>query len=114
MPYRPLRPCGHPERCPRLTDHRSGRCEQHRPQPWQHRKPPAQRGIDAEHFRMRRRVLKEEPACRHCGAPATIADHIRPRATGGGNERENYQGLCAPCSDRKSLAEATAGRRRRA
>jgi len=29
---------------------------------------------------------------------STIADHIRPKAEGGTDERDNYQGLCSACS----------------
>ncbi|WP_261934612.1 hypothetical protein [Sphingomonas bisphenolicum] len=66
---------------------------------------------------MRKRVLIEEPWCRECLrigiAPpgrTTIADHIRNRAEGGANERENYQGLCDRHSKAKTAKEAARSR----
>ncbi len=66
---------------------------------------------------MRKRILIEEPLCRTCLAfgrvtPTVIADHIKPKAEGGSDERENYQGLCKPCSDAKTAQESTRARSR--
>lgn len=68
---------------------------------------------------MRRQVLREEPLCRICLAmdpprysPTTIADHVVPKAEGGGDERENYQGACGPCHAMKTAAESARARRR--
>jgi 5-methylcytosine-specific restriction protein A len=63
---------------------------------------------------MRAQVLSEEPLCRLCQAKglvtaSTIADHIVPLSQGGSNDRGNFQGLCDPCSDAKTAAEAVAG-----
>lgn len=41
-----------------------------------------------------------------------VADHIRNRAEGGGNDRENYQGLCDRHSKAKTAREAARARRR--
>jgi 5-methylcytosine-specific restriction enzyme A len=69
---------------------------------------------------MRRTVLDEEPLCRAClgkeppqYVPSTIADHIRPKAEGGTDERDNYQGICGPCHRDKTARESGRGRRRR-
>ena len=67
---------------------------------------------------MRAQVLREEPLCRICTeagriTPTTIADHVVPKAEGGTDERDNYQGLCTPCHDVKTAAEAARGRKRR-
>ena len=68
---------------------------------------------------MRRIVLAEEPLCRMCLAmepprytPSTIADHIKPKAEGGTDDRENYQGACDPCSKAKTARESARARRR--
>jgi 5-methylcytosine-specific restriction protein A len=68
---------------------------------------------------MRRRVLREEPLCRACLAmdpprysPSEIADHIIPKAEGGTDDRENYQGLCKPCNVIKTARESQRGRDR--
>ena len=73
------------------------------------------RGYGRAHEKMRERVLSEEPLCREClkhrrNTPTKIADHIVPKAEGGGDERANYQGLCEPCSDEKTAAEAARAR----
>ena len=73
--------------------------------------PPRERQVyGSAHNKMRRRVLAEEPECRLCGDPSAVADHIRARCLGGGNERENYQALCTPCSMRKTAQEANLAR----
>lgn len=66
---------------------------------------------------MRAIVLVEEPLCRECikhsrVSASVIADHIKPKAEGGGDERSNYQGLCKPCDTTKTKAEAARGRQR--
>ena len=69
---------------------------------------------------LRERVLREEPACRECGAPSTEADHIvgRAEALRRGwslaelQSRENGQALCAACHAAKTHREAAEGRRR--
>ena len=68
---------------------------------------------------MRRIVLAEEPLCRMCLAadpprftPSTIADHIKPKAEGGTDDRENYQGACQSCSKAKTARESARARRR--
>lgn len=91
------------------------------PEPWatSRGKSRQQRGYDAVHDEMRKRVLIEEPWCAEClrtgVAPprrTVIADHIRNRAEGGGNERENYQGLCDRHSKAKTARESARARRR--
>jgi 5-methylcytosine-specific restriction enzyme A len=54
-----------------------------------------------------RQFLKEHPICCRCGAPAQIADHIRPHR---GDEElfydpDNLQPLCWKCHSAKTLAE---------
>jgi 5-methylcytosine-specific restriction endonuclease McrA len=36
-----------------------------------------------------------------CGAPATTADHVIPRAYGGADRLDNLQAACIPCNLRK-------------
>lgn len=80
-----------------------------------------ERGYGWRHQQMRQTVLLEEALCRACLAkdpplytPSTIADHIKPLAEGGTGDRDNYQGLCADCSDEKTQAEAARARGARA
>jgi 5-methylcytosine-specific restriction endonuclease McrA len=53
---------------------------------------------------------RDRYACRRCGVSAMrgqirtrdlLVDHIVPRAHGGGDQLDNLQTLCAPCSGRK-------------
>lgn len=83
------------------------------------RKSRQERGYGRAHDLMRQQVLREEPLCRMCLAmepqritPTTIADHIVPKAEGGGDDRENYQGACDPCHKAKTAEEAARARRR--
>jgi len=66
--------------------------------------------------RARRAVLNEEPLCRMCLAEgrvsaSVVVDHIKPLSQGGSDDRGNKQGLCDPCHDAKTKAEAVEGRR---
>lgn len=84
---------------------------------WDKRRTRQQRGYGREHDAMRKRVLAEEPLCRECSragkvAASTIADHIKPKAEGGSDDRDNYQGLCRPCSTAKTAKESGRARRR--
>ncbi|PZU75565.1 MAG: endonuclease [Sphingomonas sp.] len=89
------------------------------PAPWATSKRASRqaRGYGREHDAMRARVLREEPLCRICDAAgrvtaSTIADHITPKAEGGTNDRENYQGVCGPCHVVKTAQESARARRR--
>jgi len=81
------------------------------------RKSRQQRGYGRAHELMRAQVLKEEPLCRPCldagrVTPSTIADHKIPKAEGGTDDRENYQGICDPCHQVKTAEEASRARAR--
>lgn len=84
---------------------------------WTKRESRQARGYGRAHDLMRAQVLREEPLCRICTeagriTPTTIADHVVPKAEGGTDDRGNYQGLCTPCHDVKTAAEAARGRTR--
>jgi len=98
-----------------------------RPRGWKPAEPWAtskgksrqQRGYGRAHDAMRKTVLIEEPYCAECirtgVAPprrTVIADHIRPKAEGGSDDRSNYQGLCASHSKAKTAKESARARRR--
>jgi HNH endonuclease len=60
---------------------------------------------------MRKQVLREETTCWLCGQPASpgdplVADHITPRAHGGGNERANYHAAHHSCNNRRGARDA--------
>ena len=68
---------------------------------------------------LRARVLREQPACCACGAPATVADHIHGHGDEAWRERfydrASVQAMCASCHNRKTVRtdqEGAGGRRR--
>ncbi len=74
------------------------------------------RGYGAEHDKMRAHLMRTVIVCEECRRQGrvtvgTIADHIVPLAKGGTGERSNYQLLCEPCSDTKTLADKGAASR---
>ena len=79
---------------------------------------------DAFPRQTRRRILARYPVCccrgcprcatlTRCSRPSTEADHRTPVAEGGTHDETNGQGLCSPCHDHKTKAEADRGRARR-
>lgn len=90
-----------------------------KPSNWDRRKTRQQRGYGRDHDAMRALVLNEEPLCRACLAmcpprysATQVADHIVPKAEGGTDDRDNYQGLCRPCDVVKTAREAARSRKR--
>lgn len=61
----------------------------------------------------RREILKQEPDCRICGAPATEIDHVHPICRGGPHEPSNWQPLCRGCHLKKTGREGAWCRWRR-
>ena len=108
MPTRALRMCSQPC-CYSLVG--PGRpCPMHPPRkPWDHKGASRQaRGLGAEHDAMRKRVMAEERNCWRCGGAGLLddqADHVRPRARGGTNERSNYRRAHRRCNQAGILRE---------
>lgn len=86
-----------------------GYCAQHaaerEQQRQQDRGTPSERGYGYRWGKLRMMVLREQPACVVCGAPATDVDHITPKRLGGQDSRANLQALCHACHTRKTLRE---------
>lgn len=108
MPRRTPHPCAQPG-CPTLTT--SSHCPDHAPQSWQHDRTAHQRGYGRRWQALRARILRAEPLCRTCGAPATDVDHITPRHLGGTDDPTNLAPLCRTCHQQKTLTEAANARR---
>jgi 5-methylcytosine-specific restriction protein A len=54
-----------------------------------------QRGLGADHQRLRAIAIARHPYCSECGATEDLtADHIIPRSKGGQNVLSNYRVLC--------------------
>lgn len=64
----------------------------------------AQRGYDAEWFKVRARFLRAHPTC-GCGAPASQVHHVVRVRDGGRHEPGNLRPLCASCHSRLTLRE---------
>ena len=64
------------------------------------------RGYGARWRRLRRMVLaRDKWTCQICGLPGHHADHIKPKADGGGDAMPNLQCLCEKCHDLKTARE---------
>lgn len=111
MPTAPSTRCLIP-RCPNLA-HRRGKCTDHYT-PWEQASANTSALTRAEQARIRTASLRREPTCRHCGQPATDADHIRPIGNGGAaRDMNNVQSLCSDCHDNKTRTEAAARNKQR-
>lgn len=68
-------------------------------------------GYKGEYMKLRAQVLREEPFCRVCGRPSETVDHIIPKAWGGTDDRNNLQGLCKRCHNKKTRQESIKGKK---
>ncbi len=77
-----------------------------------HTEKTAARGYDSKWQKARKRFLETHPLCEICKkngkfTKATVVDHIIPHK---GNmklfwDTDNWQALCKPCHDKKTLTE---------
>ncbi len=118
MPLKPKKPCSYPG-CSKLVQ--SGYCDRHKPKRvpvkrTKQEKQPYHELYDYKWSKASKTHLNQYPLCIECSlddklTPATLVDHITPHA---GNkqlfwDRDNWQGLCAPCHGRKSYKESIVG-----
>lgn len=101
--------------CRKLVSDGSGRCEDHARPAWVKRKEVTKRITGRRLQKMREDLFMREPLCAECKQAgrvtlATQRDHIIPLFEGGPDDETNEQGLCVPCHETKSLAEAQRGR----
>lgn len=108
MPSRLRTACTYPG-CPLITT--GGRCDKHQREQTRryedNRLSAAKRGYGKSWQGLRLLVLREEPLCRECDAPATDVDHIDGDVTN--MARENLQALCHACHSRKTTRENGGG-----
>ena len=76
------------------------------------------RGYDAAWTRLRLIILKRDlylcQACLRKGRPTPLCvrpydhavDHIKPKAKGGTDDRDNLESLCAPCHEAKTITDS--------
>lgn len=81
-------PVGPGWRCP---DHASNRP----------RSPSSCATGNSKYKRIRREILKSNPPCHYCGAPATTVDHVIPVAQRPdlAEDRANLVPACGPCNE---------------
>ena len=110
MPMKPKVPCKHPG-CAALIPSGQKYCDRHKVMHPEEIRPAAGRGYTAAWRRASKAFLRDvQPLCRQClkegrYTKATVVDHIVPHR---GNsklfwDRNNWQGLCKRCHDRKTM-----------
>jgi 5-methylcytosine-specific restriction endonuclease McrA len=63
--------------------------------------------------RLKKTILERDNyACRYCGAPATVVDHVVGVLFGGTDDPSNLVASCEPCNNKKAQQEARAGKMR--
>ena len=111
MPYRPKVPCRHPG-CPELVESGKLYCAKHLPLHPEVTRSAGKRGYGSRWQRESKQFLQSHPLCVECVklgryTKATVVDHIVPHR---GDQRlfwdqSNWQSLCKPCHDKKTLTE---------
>ena len=111
MPHRPNVPCKHPG-CARLVPYGRAYCDEHAQAHRGDGRTTTEKGYTRRWQQARDRFLKTHPLCVRCQAagkltPATVVDHIVPHR---GDQvlfwdQNNWQALCKPCHDRKTMTE---------
>lgn len=112
MPRRPNVPCKHPG-CAKLIPYDQMYCEEHKKLHVNNdRAKTAERGYGGRWQRESKQFLREHPVCAACFergiiTEAEVVDHIIPHR---GDmklfwDRGNWQALCKPCHDNKTLNE---------
>lgn len=109
MPMKPKRPCRY-RGCPKLTDHKSGYCEDHRKLMERHYEKFTRGYNQHERYgrnwrKVRDRYISRHPLCEVCQqhgkyVMADLVHHKKPIAAGGTNTEENLQSLCISCHER--------------
>lgn len=112
-------------RAPRLcTNYRTCRgyakggpyCPDCRPAPFAGAKERWRASKPSNWHSLRRMVLRRDPTCTEdgCREPSTEVDHLVPVAEGGSWTPDNLAGMCTEHHKRKTIQDATRGRRRAA
>lgn len=113
MPKRPPHPCV--PGCPTLVPSGQRRCAAHTAAEYRrqdaHRGSSHARGYGASWRARRAAWLAAHPLCEACRsdgriAPATVVDHVQPKALGGADDETNLQSLCKPHHDAKTMRES--------
>lgn len=107
MPSRPVEICND-EECDHPTVPGTDFCAKHTKHHNHNVKlePPNPVYTSARWRRLRKMVIAEEPMCRYCEKATRVVDHIVPISMGGSTwNRENLQGVCQECHNRKRQEE---------
>ena len=113
MPTRPNTPCRHPD-CAALVPYGTRYCEAHKGLHPEESSPASERGYGKAWQKARKRYLEAHPLCVAClregrYTKATDVDHIVPHRGDPALfwDGANWQALCKPCHDEKTLKEET-------
>lgn len=115
MPDAPPKPCN---KCRVLVYDGTERCDKHKIKPWSNKKETKHKRLVGRKLQhIRQQVFREQPFCNgfYCAGSKVktmveVLDHIVALSQGGTNDRENLQGLCKRCHDKKTAQESMAGR----
>ena len=109
MPMKLKRPCRY-SGCPKLTDHKSGYCEDHRKEMQRYYEHFTRGYNQHERYgsswkKIRDRYLGSHPLCEAClglgkATVATLVHHRKPLANGGTNDESNLMSLCVSCHEK--------------
>jgi 5-methylcytosine-specific restriction protein A len=104
MPRAPGSRCTEPG-CGTITT--EGRCERHQRKAWANVSANGRALSGRQRENLRKRAIREQPACRNCGSTADLeVDHIIEVADGGSlADRSNLQVLCHSCHLLKTAAQ---------
>lgn len=111
MPYKPKSPCRHPD-CPELVETGKLYCDKHKTMHPEINERVGKKLYSGRWRKMSKAYLQSHPLCAECMkkgkyTKATVVDHIIPHR---GDQKlfwdqSNWQSLCKPCHDRKTLTE---------
>lgn len=66
-------------------------------------------GSTREWRNLRREIIaRDNGKCKLCGARGSVVDHIKPRSSGGTDDKSNLRLLCITCDKKKRAREAAA------
>jgi hypothetical protein len=66
-------------------------------------------GSTREWRNLRREIIaRDNGKCKLCGARGSVVDHIKPRSSGGSDDKSNLRLLCITCDKKKRAREAAA------
>jgi 5-methylcytosine-specific restriction enzyme A len=113
VPPRTPRPCRN-RGCPALVTSADGLCDDHKNAGWERHQAGRsrhERGYGSKWDKIRLQILVRDnhlcQSCRRIGlvTPASIVDHITPKAKGGTDDIANLEAICRGCHASKTAVD---------